>query len=84
LLAFAHTPRKCFKDLRLFRLLTQEIVRGGVLYKRASRYIHVLNEGNKSTRTKATFLHEHVFPSVTVCTEHNNSLGLQAPEGWEL
>lgn len=30
------------------------------------------------------FLLEHVFPSVTVCTEQNNSLGLQALEGWEM
>lgn len=87
LLVFAHTSRKCFKDLYLFRLLIQEIVRSGFhkkKKKKASRYVHISNERDKSTRTKVTLLLEHVFPSVTVCTEQKTSLGLQAPEGWEM
>lgn len=39
---------------------------------------------HKNKKKKAMLLLGHVFPSVTVCTEQNNSLGLQALEGWEM
>lgn len=37
LLVFAHTSRKCFKDLYLFRLLIQEIVRSGFHTKKKKK-----------------------------------------------
>lgn len=54
LLVFVHTPRKCFKGLSLFRLLTWEIFRSGFhTKKKASRYVHILNERGKKHKNKS-------------------------------